>query len=165
MILTIIDDSGILGLLDCAAYSSFVREDWEYPQMLRHFRDQADRKTMLVWDAGDGGNQYRIAIRQGLSGIAGHRAATGSVRVTQGALHIASYTALTMAAQYANQPLPASHEKEAVIEIGNGDYVVRVVQMYDPDSIADWDEESPHFLIEMAPGNMDTSQNVAWFLD
>lgn len=33
------DDSGPLGLVDCAAYSTFVDVDWQYEQLLNHFRE------------------------------------------------------------------------------------------------------------------------------
>lgn len=159
------DDSGILSLLDCSAYASFVGEDWEYQQLLLHFKDQAKRQTILVWGAGDGGDLYRIEVKSSISNVQGHRATVGCITVTQGALNIASYTALTMAAQYEDELLPAKTEREYALPLENGTYTVRIVQMYDPAHAESRIDGEPHFLLEIELGESGTSHNVAWFVD
>lgn len=156
------DDSGILGLLDCSAYSPFVGEDWTYDQIISHFRSQAARKSIVVWDAGDGGNLYRIDLRIGTAKASGYREALSQISVRDGRLHFASYTALTMAAQYADESLPAKYETDYVFSIANGDYSVRIVQAYDPDDYTDPSEDEPHFIVEIYAVTGKEQDNVLW---
>lgn len=69
-----------------------------------------------------------------------------------------------MAAQYADESLPARHESGWHFPLDNGDYQVRIVQMFDPDMAEALSAEAPHFVIEVQAGAAETTQNVAWFM-
>jgi hypothetical protein len=118
---------------------------------------------MFVWNAGDGGHEYAVEVRRGFTSDTGHREAIGAIAVTAGALYLSSYTAITMAAQYADEPLPARSEVEQRITLDNGDYSVRLLQMFDPNDITSPIDESPHFILEFENGFRGLTQNVSWF--
>ena len=107
--LTILDDSGLLSIVDCAAYRSFLSEDWDYESILDHFRDQMAQRAILVWECGDGGGAYLLRLRNYITSERGHREITGSIKATTNILHLVSYDALTMAAQFEDEHLPAKH--------------------------------------------------------
>jgi len=162
MLFSLSDDSGILGLLDCSSYSPFLGEDWEYEQLLKHFTSQAGSKSIVVWDAGDGGNDYRVDIRLEATGTTGYREALSQVAVTSGRLYLASYTAITMAAQFADELLPAKTEAECCITLANGEYAVRVIQMYNPNLYDELPDDNPHFVIEVFRSSGKPHGNVIW---
>lgn len=139
--LEMIDDSGLLSLVDVSAYSTFVSEDWEYEQILNHFARQMSKRNILVWECGDGGDSYRIRITKHFSAITGWREVIGSISVTNNQLNIASYTALTMAAQFEEQKMLGIGEQSSEIPLQNGTYKVRIVQSYNPETV-DYDNFS-----------------------
>ena len=107
--LVVVDDSGLLGLVDAAAYSAFAGADWTYEQLMEHFSAQMGNGATLVWDCADGGNNYRVRVRDRLTGQVGYREATGQFLVSAGELHVAPYTALTMAAQLLEYRIPGRY--------------------------------------------------------
>jgi hypothetical protein len=162
MRLHLADDSGILSLLDCSTYSPFVGEDWEYEQLLMHFKSQATHKSIVVWDAGDGGNDYRIDISLEATDMKGFREASSQITVRGGQLHLASYTAVTMAAQFSDERLPSETEAKCCIALPNGEYALRIVQMYNPARCDEPAEDKPHFIIEVLTQSKEHRGNVLW---
>ena len=160
--LLIIDDSGLLGLVDCIAYNSFVAEDWAYEQLMRHFASEITRRSILVWDCGDGGDSYRIRIRNKISTQTGWREILGAINATGEQLHLVSYSALTMCAQFNDYQLPEKHERNLVVPVNPGLYKVRIVQMYDPAKAGNLNDDEPHFLIELERGETSSWLEVAW---
>lgn len=158
--ISITDDSGLLSLVDVSCYSPFVSEEWTYEEILRHFERQMVIKSMLVWECGDGGGTYSIVVRRGITSEAGVREVLGSIVASADALHVVSYDALTMAAQFQDEKLPSRHEASAVISVAPGPYRVRVVQKFDPSRIAN--TKSPDFLIELEPGEGPQWSGVPW---
>jgi hypothetical protein len=161
-VLSIIDDSGLLAIIDAARYAPFVAEDWTYEQILGHFADAMVARTILVWECGDGGDEYRIAVRSGFTTERGFRAIVGSIEASTEMLHLASYTALTMAAQFNDERLPSKHEAHLSFRVSPGSVRLRIVQMFDPLALADLDADHPHFVIEVEPGTAQTWPGVAW---
>ncbi len=158
--LALFDDSGLLGLVDATSYSTFVGEDWTYEQLLSHFASQMQRNALLVWDCGDGGNNYRIKVRDRITTEGGHREITGQIVVTGGELHLASYTALTMAAQFPEYGIPDKSEQDLVVSVAPGTYKVRIVQKYDPKAVDA--HNSGEVLLELEPGDATNWPAVAW---
>ena len=74
----IVDDSDVLSLVDCAAYSPFVGEDWQLAGLFAHFEAQARHQSILIWNTGDGGGNYWIDVRNGITQFAGHRSVTAA---------------------------------------------------------------------------------------
>lgn len=162
MNLTVIDDSGLLAVVDIASYRSFVSSDWDYSSILAHFREQMAAGTIFVWDCGDGGGDYPVSLQEGISASEGFREAWGVLRVQSGAIHLVSYDALTMAAQFSDEVLPAVREKGQRMALAPGTYRVRVVQRYDPAGLERPPEGDAHFLIEFEQGAGSQSNDVAW---
>jgi hypothetical protein len=128
--------------------------------IIEHFNKWMDRRAILVWDCGDGGDQYSIRIRKGFTDHKGFRETVGPITVTSDRLQIASYTALTMAAQFSDEPLPSRHEQQWAIPLQAGHYKIRIVQTFDPRRIAE--TEAPHFIIEIEDGDAPGWRSPAW---
>lgn len=156
----IIDDSGLLGLVDTQSYSAFVSEDWSYDDIISHFEQQMQQKTILVWDCGDGGDDYSIEVRRGFTTEAGFREVTGGITSSGDGLYVASYTALTMAAQFDDETLPSKHEADAHVTLEPGPYRLRIVQRFDPTQIGK--REGPDFIVELEQGECEPLSAVAW---
>lgn len=155
-------EDGILALVVASAYRSFVSSDWTYEQILSHIADETAARNILAWECGDGGNAYRLDVVRGLTDDQGHRAISGTILPGGGQLHLCSYAALTMAAQFDDEVLPAKDEAHLVIEIEAGLTQVRLVQLNDPASPDLGAFEGPHFRIELAPGEAEGWSGVAW---
>ena len=160
--ISISDDSGLLSLVDCSKYETFVGEDWEYDQLLNHFITQGKKRAILAWNCGDGGGDYLVRIVFGKSGAQGHRQIQGVIKSSSGALNLVSYDALTMAAQFEDEKIPSKHEAQGRIEVQNGAYLVRIVQMYDPTSVELPENGQPYFVIDLEPGEGEPWSQVAW---
>jgi hypothetical protein len=162
--LTISDDSSIFGLVDVARYKTFVDPDWSLDQLVKHFRSQA--RSLVVWYGGDSGlASVVVRVSHGITEEPGFREATTSISVSSGVLNLVSYNALTMAAQFDDESLPANNESGLTIEVPNGDYTVRLVQMYDPDEPEDFEDEpegTPAFLIELDEGGFSPEDAIVW---
>jgi hypothetical protein len=156
----IVDDSGLLGLVDCKSYQSFISPDWTYEEIVAHFSEANRWHSLAVWECGDGGDSYVIRVRQGITSESGFRQITGAIRVTAEALNLVSYDSLTMAAQFSDEVLPPKHERDLCIELPNGDYQIRVIQTYDPSCCTR--PKEPHFIIEYAQGKGPPWDGVAW---
>ena len=155
-----IDDSGLLSIVDASAYSTFVGADWTYEQLLDHFAAEMAKGTILVWECGDGGGDYLIEVRTGFTDTQGFRSALGWLKVDNGTLNVASYTALTMAAQFEEYGIPSKQESEGVFDVPWESVRVRVVQMYDPDDYEN--QPSVHFVLELEPGEAPPLAGVLW---
>ena len=158
--LTLSDDSGLFGLVDAASYSTFVDEDWTYEQLLGHSAHQMQRNALLVWDCADGGNNYRVRVRDRITTESGHREVFGQIVAIGGNLHLASYTALTMAAQFPECGIPDKSEQHLVIPVTPGTYKVRIAQKYDPEAAQS--DDSGEVLVELEPGEAPNWTCVAW---
>lgn len=126
----------------------------------RHFTQEMARRTILVWDCGDGGGNYTVLVRQQMTHDIGYREAKGGISVSNNGLRIISYDALTMAAQFADETLPAKHETETFIHLESGDYRIRIIQMVTPDRTTE--TPTPDFIIEIEPGKEAGWPSVMW---
>lgn len=160
--LTVSDDSSLIGLVDAAAYASFVDLEWTYDSLVAHFRTAMAKQALIIWDAGDGGNDYVIELRDKITTATGFREALGTIQATTGRLHLASYTALTMAAQFDDETIPAKNEADLWVAVPKGPLRVRVIQTYDPDGLDAPAVDAPHFIIEIEPGTAPAWTDVAW---
>jgi hypothetical protein len=155
-----IDDSGLIAVVNASAYSTFVDPDWTYEQLLEHFAAEMAKGTVLVWECGDGGGEYLIEVRKGFTDTQEFRSAVGWLKVNNGALNIASYNALTMAAQFEEYGIPSKQEGEEVFDVPWEAMRVRIVQMYDPSDYED--QPSVHFVLELEPGEAPPLAGVLW---
>ncbi len=85
--LSITDDSGLLAIVDVAKYAPFVGEDWTYEQMLDHFAESTAAKTILLWECGDGCDEYCVAIRSGFTTETCFREMSGAIEASASQKH------------------------------------------------------------------------------
>jgi hypothetical protein len=160
--LFIMDDSGLLGLVDCSAYNGFVAEDWTYESLMQHFGKEMIKRSILLWNCGNGGGNYRVRVRGQITHQTGWRETLGEIRAVGSQLHLVSYTALTMSAQFNDCHLPDQHESDLVLFVSPDLYRVRIVQMYDPAVIGVLTTDEPHFIVELERGKGPSWSGVAW---
>ena len=159
-------DASLVSLIDCARYPSYVSRDWdEDRRLVKHLIAQANQRCILSWGTGFE-TDWRFEVRQGITADAGFREFTGYIACTDGALYLANFDSLTMAAQFEDNALPDEETANYKIELANGLYQVRVVQLVDP-STEWWDvlgEDKPAFLLELAPfaGDPPTVETLPW---
>lgn len=140
-----------LALMDAAAYSSFVAEDWTLETIVAHFDREKARGTLLTWDTGSYGN-WRVEVREGWGQARGFRETTGCITATGNRLHLTCYDELAWGAQFADARLPRPGTEDLAIEVTPGPCEVRVVQLYDPrkaESRAVHFQKTPHFALEL----------------
>jgi hypothetical protein len=125
------DDDGFLGLLDPDAYAGFVRKDWTLPRLLVHLRMQMRKQRLLLWGTGREG-MWRVRVELESAAPRGFRTVTGPIVSTRGRLLLTHWGALTMAASYADTPLPEPHERVLLLTVPPGAYRCTVVQLDDP---------------------------------
>lgn len=129
--LKIPDDSGFLALIDPAAYSGFVDEDWELQQLYNHFRAEMKRHTMIIWGTGLEGT-WNVDVTLKKSRVRPYREITAPLVVTGGKLLVTNFESLTKAARSPDVRLPQQHETRQLVAVPNGQYSCRVIQFFDP---------------------------------
>lgn len=162
------DDSGIIALVNPEKYASFVSEYWELDQLLNHFVEAMRKQSLLVWSSGCEGN-WKIRVAFENTGLIGYREVVGSIEATANSLYLTSYDNLTMAAQFEDEVLITSKDTDLRIEILNGFYRCKIIQLFNPDD-SDSEEvflqESPHFIIEitLSREKLETWAAVPWLV-
>jgi hypothetical protein len=156
----VMDDSGLLSIVDTTQYVSFVSEEWTYEEIIQHFERQMQSRSLLIWECGDGGGNYSIEVRRTLSNEPGFREVIGCINASGGKLHIVSYDALTMAAQFEDETIPSKHDADTYINVEPGYYRVRVVQRFDPSRTTE--TSAPDFFIELELGEGPAWTTVPW---
>ncbi len=138
--LNITDDSGFLALVNSAAYRSFVDEDWELSQLMKHFIDEMNNRNIIFWSTG-AQNEWTVSFADRSSGKQAFREFTSAIEVTDGKLYLTNYEDLTMSAQFEDTKIPADHNSDLMVRIENGHYDLTVRQMFDPEDNDDNDDE------------------------
>jgi hypothetical protein len=160
------DDSGFLALVVPASYRSFVSEDWSFELLLDHFRQQMADRSLLIWGTGLEGF-WRVDLRVGESDIRGFREVTGPIRVVGRSLLVTSYDSLTMAAQFSDAVLPQPHEQDLRVELPDGNYCCRVVQMFDPHVDDHAEGQTADFVLMLSelPEPLPAWSEIPWYTD
>jgi hypothetical protein len=164
-VLDVSDDSGFLAVVVPAAYESFVSENWDLDQLLRHFAAQMRRRSLLIWGTGVEGF-WRVEVRTRPSEVRGFREISGPIRVTGGGILVTNYESLTMAAQFADEPLPQPNEHDRVVPLADGDHCCRIVQMFNPELLeSSATPGEPDFVVEFTrPRTLPAEwSDVPWF--
>ncbi len=134
MIININDYDGIISLVNSETYNSFVAENWELEQLKKHFIDEMNSDSIIVWQTNNfGGDNWKVDLRTDESEEIAHSEFTKSIQVTNGKLYLADYTDLTMAAQFNDYSIPAKGHEMQVFEIENGKYQVKIKRLFNPD--------------------------------
>jgi hypothetical protein len=158
----ITDDSGFLGIFNPQQYISFVDEDWEFDQLITHFKHQILHKNLLLWGSGSEGT-WKVGINDKLSGINGFREIEGTIEVTDGKLCLINYESLTMGAMFTRVTLPEEHLRDCVFELSNGFYKCRIIQMNNPEEVIIKSEVD--FIIEfsLTDSKFKPWNRIPWF--
>jgi hypothetical protein len=148
----ITDDSGFLAIADPYKYNSFVHENWELPQLFNHFVNEMNNETLIIWSTGSSG-EWTVLCSTKPSTKKSYREFTKSIVVADGRLCLTNYEDLTMAAQFADDKIPAAHNAELIIKLQNGQYSFTIRQMFDPEDY-DYDPDGKvNFEIILQTGN------------
>lgn len=161
--LRVTDDSGFLAIVVPAAYEGFVDSDWKLDQLFRHFVAQMSRRSLLLWGTGLEGD-WRVDVRLGHSESHGFREVVGLIHVVGGRVLVTNFESLTMAAQFANITLPEQHEQNLLVELPDGAYDCRVIQMFDPSTSESACTCEADFVLEFSPakGSLESWARIPW---
>ena len=79
-------------------------------------------------------------------------------------LLVTSYDSLTMAAQFSDVVLPQPHEQDLRVELPDGSYCCRVVQMFDPQVDEHAKGQSADFVLVLSepPGPLPEWSEIPW---
>src|SRR4051812_30318614 len=105
--LKVTDDSGFLALVVPAAYDTFLARDWTLGQILAHFQEQMERRSLLTWGTGLVGF-WKVDVRLEKSKVKGFRETSGPLQVVGRSLLLTNYESLTMTTQFKDLHCPKS---------------------------------------------------------
>ncbi|MFT3934908.1 MAG: hypothetical protein QM726_14885 [Chitinophagaceae bacterium] len=165
--LTITDDSGFLGIVDANAYKTFVSEDWELPQLLGHFVNEMNNNHLVFW-ATNLENTWTVNFAEHPSDQHSFREFHKTLEVTNGKIFLTNYEDLTMAAQFANEKIPAKHNADLELPLPNGLYTFLVRQLFDAENPDEAMEKEVHFEIVMKPStdkSMKPIEKIFWMTE
>lgn len=141
-------DGSFMALVDCTRYKSFVGDWTADSQLTRHLLAESNQRTLLFWETGFE-SDWLFEVSAGITSRTGFREFVGYIECSSGALHLVNYDSLTMAAQFDDHRLPDKETAGYRLDLPNGLYQIRVVQMVDPEE--PWWEtlgDNPAFLLE-----------------
>jgi hypothetical protein len=128
---TITDDSGFLGIVNSDKYNSFVSEDWQLPQLFKHFVDEMNNDNLILWSTG-AENVWTVNFVNEPSEAKSLREFNKTLQVTNGKIFLTNYEDLTMAAQYHDEKIPAKHDADLSIDLDKGRHEFQIRQFFDP---------------------------------
>lgn len=161
--LKIADEDGFIALINAHQYASFVSEDWTLSQLMNHFVTEMNKHTIIVWGTNPGGGDWNIVFLSAPSDKKAFQEFTMPITVTDGKLYLTEYTALTMAAQFADNVIPDKYGADLFVEMENGIYQCHVRQLFDLDDF-DYLSEDHTYEIIIQPDKEASKQveNVFW---
>jgi len=158
MKLEIIDDDGFIALVNNARYEGYVDNNWQFDQLMAHFVDQMNAGNIVIWQtSNDGGGIWLVSIQGEPSNMFAFREFEQLINVTTGELFLTNYSDLTMAAQFYDVAVPATHNSDLKIELENGRYKLTIRQLFDPDDASHYfgieDDENIAFEVIIIPSS------------
>ena len=164
---SILDEDGIIAIVNTKDYTTFVDEDWDLKQLFEHLVIQMNRQNLIIWKSNnDGGGQWNIEVLFEPSNKPAFREFTKTINVTNGKLHFVTYTDITMAAQFEDEVLPSKQNADLQILLENGSYNVVIRQLFDPENYEFEDTQETSFELiftETIPENKTYAENVFWW--
>lgn len=161
---TITDDSGFLAIVNADKYNSFISEDWKLPQLFKHFVDEMNNDNLILWSTGSE-NTWTVTFVNKPSEIKSFKEFHKTLEVTSGKVFLTNYEELTMAAQYYDERIPATHNAALSIDLSNGKHNFLIRQLFNPNDNRHETEENVHFEIVVQPysgKNFHHIDNVFW---
>jgi hypothetical protein len=164
----VMDDSGMMALVDPDAYQSYVDKDWDLEQLGGHFVAEMARRTLLIWPTGFE-NHWTVEVTdvpRALDPVDIRRQVTGLIEASRGRLLVTSYESLTMAAGYRDVTLPERYDMDNVIAVPAGIYTCQATLVW-PGYPADddgGDEAASRYVLTLLPGGIDIPpwQQAPW---
>jgi hypothetical protein len=157
--LTITDDSGFLGIVNVDKYNSFVSEDWQLSQLFNRFVDEMNNDNLILWSTGSE-NVWTVNFVSSPSDIKSFREFYKTLKVTSGKIFLTNYEDLTMAAQYHEEKIPAKHNADLSIDLGNGRHEFQIRQLFDPEDNNYNPEGKVHFEIVVGTDSSKNFQRI-----
>ena len=157
--LTITDDSGFLGIVNADKYNSFVSEDWQLAQLLNRFVDEMNNDNLILWSTGSE-NVWTVNFVSRPSDIKSFREFYKTLEVTSGKIFLTNYEDLTMSAQYHDEKIPAKHNADLSIVLGNGRHEFQIRQLFDPEDDDYEPEGKVNFEIVVRPDSSKKFQRI-----
>ncbi|MBP6385021.1 MAG: hypothetical protein KA313_02875 [Pseudarcicella sp.] len=134
MTIEINDYDGIISIVNEVTYNSFVADNWELEQLKLHLINEMNSNSIIVWQTNNfGGGNWKIKITSIEDSKKSFSEFSKTIKVTNGKLYLADYTDLTMAAQFKHYKIPAIGHENQKIDIENGNYIVKIKRMFDPE--------------------------------
>jgi len=138
MKIEILDEDGIIGIVNAKEYNSFVDENWQLEQLKSHFTQEMNNQNLIVWQTNNfGGGEWNIEVVKEMSKNNFHSEFSKTIKVSNGVLNIVNYTDLTMSAQFQDEKLPSKQNAEKTIILENGFYNFTIRRMFNPDEEVD----------------------------
>ncbi|MDE2429210.1 MAG: hypothetical protein KGM99_10800 [Burkholderiales bacterium] len=146
------DEDGVIAIVNADRYRGFVDNDWSLNQLLDHFVNEMICENLIVWQSNNiGGGDWKIEILVTPSERKSFREFEQTINVTDGELYLASYTDLTMAAQFEDEVIPSKENANLKCKLANGKYLVIVRQMFHPESCENEESDETDFEIILKP--------------
>ncbi|WP_166246432.1 hypothetical protein [Paenibacillus turpanensis] len=144
-------DTNFIGLVNAEKYKAFVDEDWEFEQLLQHFREEMKDSNILVFQMTTEGIEHswtiEVLVGATIANIDCYRRSEGYITVTEGKLFLVDYDCLTMSAQFKDEKIPDENCEKYLIELNNGVYKVEIIQFYNVDQGEHIGSEKVNMLI------------------
>jgi len=154
--LTITDESGFIGIVNADKYNSFVSEDWQLTKLINHFVEEMNSDNLILWATGSE-NVWTVQFVSTPSDIKSFREFYKTLEVTNGKIFLTNFEDLTMAAQYADEIIPAKHNTDLSIDLCNGRYEIQVRQLFNQEDNNYQQKGQVNFEIVVRP---DSSKGV-----
>lgn len=164
--LKISDDSGFLAIVNSDTYKSFVDEDWQLNQLMKHFVDEMNNKNIIFWATGNQSN-WTVSLVDKSESKKAFREFTSTINVTDGKLYLTNYDDLTMSAQFEDTKIPAEHNSDLIIKLENGLYNLTIRQLFDPEDYNYEADAKVNFEIVMQKTEKETNKidKVYWWTE
>jgi hypothetical protein len=93
------DDSGFLAIVNSESYQSFVDEDWQLTQLIEHFVNEMNNKSLVIWSTGLPSIWVVSFVDRPIHKNP-FREFTTTITVTEGKLYLTNFEDLSMSAQF-----------------------------------------------------------------
>ena len=167
---TILDEDGFLAIVNADQYQSFVDKDWQFEQLIAHFKIQIKQLNLVLWQTNEwGGGVWNIEVIRDSNLLKGQHQFKQFIQVTNQKLYFSNYTDLTMAAQFTDECIPSKDNQQLCVELANGPYLMTVSNLFEKeqDLEEEIDANAIHFQICTEPHSenilMGQTDNIHWF--
>lgn len=162
--LRITDDSGFLAIVNSNTYLSFVDENWDLPLIIEHFIAEMNHQHIIFWATG-AEDEWIMSFSNQSSGQKSFREFSSIITVTNEKLYLTNFEDLTMAAQFRDEKVPSNNNSDLAIPLENGQYLVTVRQLFDPENYMNNENGQVNFEIVLQIADQETEKidRIFWW--